>query len=249
MRAVIAIVSALFAGAAGADDARAPDDAPAIESRHERTPYKLSAGGYRFDARSPGFDLNLRRTFEWGNAWLGNYHDPTFGSQTRAGADANWRPFAGVDLAIQPSLQIASRGFAGASVSVEYGVPWFVSAGLGRTNLRPYWNLNFDPNDAVAAAVGYRGRDGHTMYLQLIRDDRLGTGQQHLHAVLRLPLGRDRLTIDVLRKQGAAEGEFVRAWGIAIGYDAARFFIRIARDPRVNFSADDVTRLVVGTRF
>ncbi len=27
--------------------------------------------------------------------------------------------------------------------------PWFAAAGLGRTNLRPYVNLNFDPNDSI----------------------------------------------------------------------------------------------------
>ena len=246
LRAPLLTIALLAVGAARADDARLPDDA---EGAKPRAPYKLTAGAYRFDDRSAGTDLNLRRGFEHGNGWLGYYRDPSFGGQLRAGADASIKPFETIELALQPSVQLASRGFVGASLTLEYGVPWFASAGIGRTNLRPYWNLNFDPNDALSVASGYRGRDGFMAYLQAIRDDRLGSGQQHVHAVLRLPLGRDRLLIDVLRKQGQGEPGYVRAWGVSIGYDWPRVFIRIARDPNVNFTADKLTRVSVGLRF
>ena len=156
----------------------------------------------------------------------------------------------GVELAVQPSAQLASRGFMGGSLTVEYGAPWFGSVGIGRTNLKPYWNLNFDPNDAVSVAAGYRGETGWTTYVQVVRDDRLGTGQKHVHAVLRMPVGdRDRLTIDLSRKQGQVEEDYVRAWGLAVGYDWSRYFIRIARDPKVNFTTSNVTRVNVGLRF
>jgi hypothetical protein len=42
----------------------------------------------------------------------------------------------------------ASGGFWGGRVGTEYGNTFFVGAGIGRTNLRNYFNLNFDPNDA-----------------------------------------------------------------------------------------------------
>ena len=249
--AAFTLLGALSTAAnASVDDARHPDEAPALEQAKAATPYKLTSGHYRFDDRSPGTDINLRRSFDWGNSWLGYYRDPSFGEQWRVGADGNLRPWSDLELSIQPSAQLAGRGFAGGSVTVEYGVPWFVSGSIGRTNLKPYWNLNFDPNDAVSAAAGYRGGQGATVYLQVIRDDRLGTGQQHVHAVARLPVrGRERITIDLLRKQGLADDEYVRAWGLAIGYDWPRYFIRVARDPKVNFSPSNVTRINFGFRF
>ena len=42
----------------------------------------------------------------------------------------------------------ASGGFWGGRVGTEYGNTFFVGAGIGRTNLRNYFNLNFDPNEA-----------------------------------------------------------------------------------------------------
>lgn len=254
MTARIALVAVLaLAGGpalANTDDARMPDEAPSFEAQKASHPYKLTLGTYRFDDRSAGTDVNLRRTLDWGNAWLGYYHDGDFGAQWRAGADASLRPIAGTELSIQPSGQVASHGFMGGSLTVEYGVPWFASAGIGRTNLKPYWNLNFDPNDALSAAAGYRGEGGTTVYVQVIRDDRLGTGQQHVHAVARFIVReKERVTIDLLRKQGLVEDTFIRAWGLAIGYDWPRFFVRVARDPKVNFTQTNATRFNVGVRF
>jgi hypothetical protein len=147
-------------------------------------------------------------------------------------------------------LQAASGGFVGGSLAVETGDSWFVGTGLGRTNLRNYANLNFDPNDSYTVYGGYKWPDGTALSLSLIRDNRLNPDQQDVHLVYRLPLPeRQRLTIDLLAKQGTVDGQFIRRTGLTVTYDWPRWFVRAAYDPKVNFTAQNMARFSVGTRF
>ena len=210
-------------------------------------PFKFTAGYYDYGS-THGTDGNLRWQNEDTHAWVGYYTDPSFGSQWRTGADtslslADW-------ASLQPSLQLATQGFAGGSVNLQLGGTWYGVVGLGRTNLHPYFNLNFDPNDAITLGAGWHPDGGPTISMTLIADDRTHTGQKHLHLYGRWPLadGR-RLTLDILRKQGIGDEGYLRAWGWSVGYDWPRYFVRITRDDKQNFSAIDATRLQVGTRF
>lgn len=231
-------------------EARLPDDASAARTEPVERPFKFTAGRYGYGDSGPGTDLNLRYRSDTATAWIGAYRDRAFGEQWRAGLESAFDPFPGFGLSIQPSLQVASRGFVGGSVTAELGAPWFVLAGLGRTNLRPYFNLNFDPNDAWTLALGRREENGRTLYAMLVVDNRLGTHQRHLHLVARLPAveGR-RLTLDLLRKTGDGDDGPVHAWGWSATLDGARWFVRVARDPKQNFGTLDATRVSVGTRF
>ena len=86
--------------------------------------------------------------------------------------------------------------------------------------------------------------------MSLIADDRTHTGQKHLHLTGRWPLADgQRLTLDLLRKQGLGDEGYLRAWGFSVGYDWPRWFLRLTRDQKQNFSAIDATRLQVGLRF
>ena len=229
-------------------EARLPDDATAAPA-HERA-FKLSLGRYGGLDGGPGADVNLRYQGPPGTAWVGFYRDPGAGQQVRAGWESAFTPVTGLALSVQPSLQIASGGFAGGSVTAEYGEPWFVLAGFGRTNLKPYFNLNFDPNDAWTVALGHRNEQGRTLYAMLIADNRTGTGQRHLHLTARLPMAdRQRLSIDLLHKTGLGDSGPVRAWGTSLTWDWPGWFVRLAYDPKQNFSAFDVVRLSTGTRF
>lgn len=239
----------LLAGGALADSARLPDDAAAHEEAAAAKPFKLTAGYYRYGSLD-GQDINLR--YRGGDAtfWAGAYHDREFGSQGRAGLEGAFRPFSGLGLSLQPSLQVASRGFAGGSLTAEIGEPWFVLTGWGRTNLKPYFNLNFDPNDAVSLAFGRREENGRTFYVMAVADDRTHTGQKHFHFVARQPMAHgQRLTVDVLRKTGEGDEGPLNAWGASMAYDWNDWFIRLAVDPKQNFSATNAVRLSVGTRF
>lgn len=229
---------------AATEQAPAQGDAPADEK-----PYKLTFGYYA-NSDFGGEDINLRHRSEDTSLWIGYYHDPEFGRQLRGGWDTSIQPSAGSSLSVQPSLQLASGGFVGGSLNFQAGSPWYALAGIGRTNLRPYANLNFDPNDALTFAVGHQDDDGRTYYLMLIADDRLGTQQRHLHAAARLPRpGGERFTFDILRKQGQGDEGYLRAWGASATYDFPSWFMRLAYDEKQNFGSRNVTRFSAGVRF
>lgn len=216
-------------------------------------PFKLSIGDYFYDdpsGHSTGQDYNLRYRRGGSTVFAGYYRDHRFGDQARLGADSAWQPLAAVPVSIQPSIAVATRGFVGGSVAVQAGDTWYVQAGLGRTNLQPFANLNFDPNDALSFAVGHHADDGSSLALSTVADNRLHTGQRHTHLVGQWPLpGGQRLTIDVLRKSGDGDAGHVSAWGETVTYDFPRFFVREAWDPKQNFGTADVARITVGTRF
>jgi hypothetical protein len=62
---------------------------------------------------------------------------------------------------------------------------------------------------------------------------------------------RSRLTVDLFRREGrsAPDAEYFAATGVSVTYDRDPWFIRLAIDPRANFTASDMTRLAVGIRF
>ncbi|MGZ5846675.1 MAG: hypothetical protein ACXWJJ_04305 [Ramlibacter sp.] len=207
--------------------------------------YLLSGGGLPTDH---GLDLNLRRSSAAGNLWVGWYRQPGADiSQWRTGWD---RTFDAAALRIQPSVQLASGGFRGGSLYFETGQDWFAGAGLGRTNLRPYANLNFDPNDAITLAAGRRWGESQAVTLLLIADNRQNPDQRHLHLNWRSSYaGGERLTLDLLAKRGTVDGQRIARLGFSATYDWPRWFVRAAWDPKVNFTAQDMLRLAAGTRF
>jgi hypothetical protein len=214
--------------------------------------YKLTTGYYQYSGgesqNGPAIDINLRQTSDGGNLWAAHYaswaHDVT---QTRIGWDHTFPVDA---IRLTPSLQLASGGAWNGSMSFETGDSWFLGAGFGRTNLRDSLSLNFDPNDMYSLSGGYRWNEVSSMAVLLIRDNRLNPDQQHLHLIYRAPLSdQHRLTVDVLLKSGLAEGEHIERTGLAMTYDWPSWFLRVAWDPKTNFTAQDMLRLVAGTRF
>lgn len=219
----------------------------AEEGAEAPRPFKLTVGHYAFSDDSHGDDVNLRHSSDMGNLWLGYFQLPAqHFSQWRSGWDTSW----GSTWRVSPSIQIASQGFVGGSLQVETGETWFVGGGFGRTNLRPYWNLNFDPNDAWMASAGYRGTAGESYALQWVKDNRENPDQRHLHFVYRRPFadGR-RLTVDVLHKDGLVDDVRIHRWGLGLTYDWPTFFIHVVSDPKTNFSSLNSTRIALGTRF
>ena len=219
-----------------------PPPAPA-----DSDPFKLTIGEYHYSDGGDGMDANLRNSSDLGNAWLGYYRASADSlSQWRAGWDRSF----GETVRVSPSIQVASGGFLGGSLQAEIGAPYFAGAGLGRTNLRPYVNLNFDPNDSYALFAGRRDESGRVVMLLMVRDNRENPDQRHFHFTYRQPLADgQRLTLDALYKVGQVEGGTIRRWGATATYDWPRFFVRVARDPRTNFTPVDAWRLSVGTRF
>jgi hypothetical protein len=208
--------------------------------------WKLTLGSYYYGDYG-GTDVNLRWQRHDTHAWLGLYSDHVFGTQTRAGIDT--AVDLGHSLQLQPALQLATQGFVGGSLNLQVGDAWFGLIGIGRTNLKPYFNLNFDPNDALTLGVGHRADSGDLYTVFLVTDDRLHTRQHDWHFTARLPRNGRRLSLDLLRKSGLSDVGPISAWGCSITYDWPGWFVRLARDPYQNFSAVDAWRVAGGIRF
>lgn len=221
--------------------------------------FKLTVGSYNMtggdvlDAR--GTDVNVRHTSDYGNTWLGWYEQDAI-KQWRSGWDSS---FALGSIKLQPSLQGASGGFWGGSLGIETGETihknWYAGVGIGRTNLRPYVNLNFDPNDALMASAGYRFSKKEALGLQWVRDNRLNVDQRNVHLVYRVAFSDyERLTVDAFSKTGTLQlasggAEKINKLGLSVGYDWREYFVKVAYDPRVNFTTQNMLRLSTGLRF
>ena len=239
LQILLTILLASLAGAAWAADSG--DTASAGEPH-----WKLTLGDYQYGTYSGG-DVNLRWQHSDTHAWLGVYTDHVFGTQGRAGADSSVELTKFIQL--QPSLQIATRGFVGGSLNIQAGDEWFGIAGIGRTNLKPYFNLNFDPNDALTLGAGHHAADGSIYTLFIVADDRLHTRQRDWHLNARIPVRSMRATFDLLRKSGVSDAGYITAWGFSATWDWPTWFLRFARDPYQNFSAQSAWRFAGGVRF
>jgi hypothetical protein len=215
-------------------------------TRADDAPWKLTLGEYAY-ADYAGTDLNVRWRQDGTTAWGGIYGDRVFGTQVRAGADTAIP--LGEYLQLQPSMQVASLGFVGGSFNVQAGDAWYGVAGIGRTDARPYFNLNFDPNDAVTLGAGHHSDGGISYYLMVIADDRFHTGQRDWHLNAQIPFGPSHATLDLLHKSGLSDAGRISAWGVSANYDWPKWFLRLAYDPYQNFSAQSAWRFAGGLRF
>ena len=233
----------------------------AIEDRADSEPagpargiaWKLTPTIQSETARRSAFDLNLRGNRDDDTFWIGHYQRGSEFRQTRAGYEHQFSVPVGK---ITASAQYATRGFLGGSVTLEASAAaqWVGLLGWGRTNLKPYYNLNFDPNDSVLIGAGWRPDERTALTVFQVLDDRLGTGQRVTHFVLRQKTGaRTRWTFDVFNRRGRIDSdpdsERIDATGFALTCDYEPWFARVAWDPRVNFENSNMTRVAFGVRF
>ena len=113
---------------------------------------------------------------------------------------------------IIPSIQAASASFVGGSLYSEIGRTVYAIAGISRTNLEPYVNLNFDPNESWQLGAGAHFGRADSMAAFTVWDNRLHTDQQNTHVVVRHYFaGAHRLVLDASYKSGRGDtGDFVR---------------------------------------
>jgi len=227
--------------AAAADDADTSKQSPPPAN-------KLTVAYYDFSSDVTGIDINLRHTSKSSTAWIGAYGQSDHFAQLRVGYEYDYHS---AWLTLVPSAQVATHGFLGVTIYGEVGRGLFGIAGAGRTNLQPYWNLGFDPNDYVQFGAGYRDDDGNTLSAYAIRDDRMGTGQTNTHLFFRRYLPTDwRLTVDVMNEHGNDDaGVLVTGWAVTVDADWRRWFVRVAEDPHVNYTPDRQLRISAGVRF
>ena len=237
------LLALVLAGSAAG--AAAQDSGSGASATHSN---KLTFAYYVFSSGTRGVDVNLRHTFKSMTAWIGTYHEDDGFDQTRVGYEYDYRSHW---LTLVPSVQAATHDFLGATIYAEAGTRVFAIAGIGRTNLNPYWNLGFDPNDYIQFGAGYRDALGNTISAYAIHDDRLDTGQTNTHLIVRRYLPHEwRLTVDTVHEQGRCdEGVEVKSWAVSVDVDWKRWFVRVAEDPHVNYTPDRQLRFAGGLRF
>ena len=251
-RAIIAalLVTAIPCFAADPGGVANDERTPAAEQK-QAVALKFTPTYYYSSVDNPAWDLNLRGSLGAHNAWVGYYRRREDFQQLRLGYDYTWDvPFG----KLIPSVQYATHGFLGGSINAEIGERYFALLGFGRTNLKPYFNLNFDPNDAIMIGAGTRVLPRTTLSLFQIKDDRLHTGQRITHFVTRYkPDDKHRWTVDIFHKSGREDSnpasEILRGTGAAITYDFEPYFVRVASDPYVNFTNNHMVRVAFGLRF
>ncbi|HEY8101051.1 MAG TPA: hypothetical protein VIF82_09865 [Burkholderiaceae bacterium] len=210
--------------------------------------FKLTPSYYSASDGNDATDINLRGNFGQHTAWIGVYNDKNGYRQERTGYEYRL-DFELIRWVL--SAQSASGGFVGGSASAEIGGDTFGILGFGRTNLREYYNLNFDPNDAITVGIGSRAISKTELSLFQVRDDRLSTQQRVTHFVWRYkPSYPQRVTVDASYKSGlASDNIFIRGYGLSATYDCNPYFVRIARDQYANFTETNLIRLSIGMRF
>ncbi len=230
-----------------ADSARPGEEG--ADPAGEHWTYKLTPSWYSTTNTRGAYDLNLRANYGSHAVWIGDYRRGKEFEQARTGYEYTAElPFG----KIVPSLTAATHGYAGLAVNAEVGEQVYGLLGFGRTNLKDYYNLTFDPNDSVVFGFGTRLLPASNLSLYRVQDDRLHTGQKVTHLVWRFwPADRQRLTVDAFARRGrpSADEEMLTGGGVSVTYDYADVFVRVARDSKVNFTPETMNRLSVGVRF
>jgi hypothetical protein len=249
--AALAAAWMLLCTPAAAIEDRADVD-PSDSLRHNQSvAWKATASRYKDSAAGWASDVNLRGNTERLTFWVGDYKAPDRFEQLRAGLESGVALGSGK---VVGSVQLASGGFVGASLTWDgrdaSRQAWAPLLGIGRTNTRPYVNLNFDPNDSLMWGLTRQLSSGGVLMAYQVRDDRLGTGQRVTHVVWRGPVAGQRLTLDGFTRQGSeARGEPVfRGYGLTGTLDMGPGFVRLGWDRHANYTAADVLRLSVGVR-
>jgi hypothetical protein len=245
LAAALAAASAAWAFDESADGERSlappPDEAAA---------WKLTTTYYSTTNEKAAGDVNLRGVYGPHTGWVGYYEQPGEFRQARVGYEYTAR-LPGVQAVL--GAQYASQGFFGGGVAAAVGGDVYGLVGVSRTNEKPYFNLNFDPNDAWIFGFGAKLPQDASVLLYQVRGEWVADGQRVTHAVLRTKPSPDtRLSVDAFYKSGPLDGEeggTVSVAGIAVALDYKAWFARIAWDPNVNFTRNDMVRVAVGLRF
>jgi hypothetical protein len=209
---------------------------------------KLTLGIY-LTPGSRAYDLNLRHQFGPFTAWVAGFYDPQSNKLMRVGGQYDYKKGW---LHLVPSLEVSTTKAMSGSLSSELGAGKTVFlAGVSRTNLRPFFDLFWDPSDSVQLGIGHRISSYDRISAFTIFDVRLHTQQQNTHVVWRHKLNRNNgITFDGLFKSGHTEtGNFIYNVGLGVYYDRPKWFWKLHYDPHVNFTERTMVRSGIGLKF
>ena len=208
---------------------------------------KVTFGIY-FTPGARVYDVNLRHQFGPVTAWVAGFYDPKASRLARVGAQYDYRKGW---LHVVPTVELATTRAVAGSLYSELGRKTYAIAGLSRTNLRPFYDLFWDPSESVQLGIGRKINGYDRIQAFTIFDVRLHTHQQNTHVVWRHRLNANNgITFDTLFKSGRTdEGRYIRRVGIGVYYDRPTWFWKLYYDPHVNFTNRTMVRSGIGLKF
>jgi hypothetical protein len=223
------------------------DDREPIEKADEYKS-KLTFSTY-FVSGDRAFDLNLRHQLGPVTVWIAGFYDPQTNKLLRTGIQYDyhkaWFHFV-------PSIEVATTRAVSGSLSFELGSGKTTAlAGYSRTNLKPFFDLFWDPGDSVQLGVAHKLSSYDRIQAYTIFDVRLHTGQQNTHVVWRRKLNPSNgITFDGVFKSGHEDsGQYIRAVSMGVYYDRPHWFWKLYYDPHVNFASHTMVRTGIGLKF
>jgi hypothetical protein len=150
-----------------------------------------------------------------------------------------------------PTLEVSTTRAMAGSLYSEMGAKTYAIAGVSRTNLRPFFDLFWDPGDSLEFGVGHKISDYDRISGYTIFDVRLHTHQQNTHVVWRHKINvNNGITFDGLFKSGRGDdGSYIRKVGLGVYYDRPKWLWKLYYDPRVNFTNRTMVRSGIGLKF
>jgi hypothetical protein len=252
-KCIIFAIFLFFAKYSFADFDRADTEPNSVANEGQKFAWKASIANYISSDQTDAVDLNLRANTDTTSFWIGDYKSSGGFEQVRTGFEQQTQLRIGRLIS---SLQFATKGFAGGSVTWDLrqgqNEIFAPMIGWGRTNLKPYYNINFDPNDSVLYGGTVSLKSQGMLTLFQVKDDRLNTNQTVTHVVYRNDFGSFmRWTVDLFRRKGAesqGSDEF-NGSGLSVGFDAYSYGMKIVNDRKSNFTNVNMTRVVGSVRF
>ncbi len=195
------------------------------------------------------YDLNLRHHFGPLTAWIAGFAQPNGTKLIRVGAQYDYKK---AWFHFVPTIEVATTKAVSGSLYSELGSgKTFAIAGVSRTNLKSFFDLFWDPSDAVQLGIGHKISSYDRIQAYSIIDVRLHTEQQNTHVVWRHKLNANNgITFDGVLKTGHEDsGKFIHTAGIGAYYDRPKWFWKVYYDPHVNFTSHTMVRTGIGLKF
>ena len=195
------------------------------------------------------YDLNLRHQFGPLTAWIAGFAQPNGTKLIRVGAQYDYKK---AWFHFVPTIEVATTKAVSGSLYSELGSGNTIAiAGVSRTNLKSFFDLFWDPSDAVQVGIGHKISSYDRIQAYSIIDVRLHTEQQNTHVVYRHKLNANNgITFDGVFKTGHEDsGKFIHTAGIGAYYDRPKWFWKLYYDPHVNFTSHTMVRTGIGLKF
>jgi len=195
------------------------------------------------------YDLNLRHQFGPLTAWIAGFADPKGTRLIRVGAQYDYKK---AWFHFVPTIEVATTKAVSGSLYSELGSGNTIAiVGVSRTNLKSFFDLFWDPSDAVQLGIGHKISNYDRIQAYSIFDVRLHTEQQNTHVVYRRKLNANNgITFDGVFKTGHEDsGKFIHTAGIGVYYDRPKWFWKVYYDPHVNFTGNTMVRTGIGLKF